>query len=126
MHSGKIQVMESATSLFTPNTQPESSDDDVVRYRVNTGLYSKEAVFRACYVFTDRCFLFLEPAGDSAIDIEFRKRRPTADLNDIVGSFANELINQRVRADLARETQDIRQLIVEQAFSGADFREPPA
>lgn len=90
---------------------------------MDTGLYSREAVFRACYQFTDRCFLFLEPAGDAAIVVEFRKRSPLADLTEIVGSFANELINQKVRADIARETQGIRELIVAQAFSGADFRD---
>jgi His-Xaa-Ser system protein HxsD len=101
---------------------PGNLDSEVIRYRVDTALYSREAVFRACYQFTDRCFLFLEPA-DAAIVVEFRKRSPSAHLADIVGSFANELINQKVRADIARETQGIRELIVAQAFSGADFRD---
>jgi His-Xaa-Ser system protein HxsD len=99
---------------------------DFVRYCVDTSLYSREAIFRACYQFTDRCFLFLEPAGEARIEIEFRKRRPSTDLAEIVGSFANELINQKVRADIARETQVIREQIVAQAFSGADFRGPGA
>src|SRR3954471_3059203 len=107
-----------------PATPPtEKTSPDVLRYRVSTGLYSKEAVFRACYLFTDRCFLFLEQGDEESIFVEFRKRSPTADLNEILGSFANELINQKVRADIARETQTIRELIVRQAFSGADFCE---
>ncbi len=68
-------------------------------------------------------FLFLEPGDQDSIWVEFRKRAPSADLREILGFFANELINQRVRADIARETQSIRELIVSQAFSGADFHE---
>ena len=101
------------------------ADGEVAYYRVNTALYSKEAVFRACYQFADRCFLFLQPADDGIL-VEFRKRHPSTDLNEMVGSFANELISQRVRADIARETAAIRELIVAQAFAGADFREQPS
>jgi His-Xaa-Ser system protein HxsD len=97
-------------------------DGEVAYYMANTALYSTEAVFRACYQYTDRCFLFLQPTHDGIL-VEFRKRHPSSDLNEMVGSFANELINQRVRADIARETAPIRELIVTQAFAGADFRE---
>ena len=38
----------------------------------------------------------------------------------------NELINQRVRTDVARETRAIRERIVAQAFAEADFRAPPS
>lgn len=121
-----ISLITSSSSQAPVHIQAESTGSETIRYRVSTDLYSKEAVFRACYQFTDRCFLFLELAADGAIVVEFRKRHPSADLTEVVGSFANELINQKVRADIARETQGIRELIVAQAFSGADFRDPVA
>lgn len=31
---------------------------------VDTTLYPEEALFRACYLFTDRCYLFLERSGE--------------------------------------------------------------
>jgi hypothetical protein len=43
-------------------------------------------------------------------------------LADIAGEFANELIDQRVRYDLERETRHIRTRIVDQAFAEADIR----
>jgi His-Xaa-Ser system protein HxsD len=102
-----------------------SSDEvEVLRYPVDTNLYTKEALFRACYQFTDRCYLFLEQSDGDTVTVEFRKREAEAKLQDVVGSFANELINQRVRSDLSRETQAIRELIVAQAFSDADLGEP--
>ena len=98
--------------------------DQVARFNVNVNVYSRDALFRACYVFTDRCYLFLIDQPDHNVVVEFRKKDPSQGLGDLVGAFANELINQRVRADVARETRTIRELIVAQAFAEADFREP--
>lgn len=95
--------------------------DEVARYAVDTDLYSLEALFRACYAFTDRCYLFLRRSGLSEVTVEFRARRPGVFLADEVGAFANELIDQRVRADLRRETAHIRDWIVAQAFIEADL-----
>lgn len=91
---------------------------------VDTTLYTPEALFRACYTFTDRCYLFLRQQGAHEIVVEFRPSSPAGPLADVVGAFANELINQRVRADIARETRAIRERIVAQAFAEADFRAP--
>jgi His-Xaa-Ser system protein HxsD len=97
---------------------------EVARLVVGTELYTREVVFRACYIFTDRCYLLLKPHGENEIIVEFRKRALPTPLSDVIGAFCNELINQRVRADIARETQRIRELIVTQAFAEADFRGP--
>ncbi len=99
--------------------------DEVARFNVDINVYSREALFRACYVFTDRCYLFLMDQPEHNIIVEFRKKAPSPGLGDLVGAFANELINQRVRADVTRETRKIRELIVAQAFAEADFRESP-
>jgi His-Xaa-Ser system protein HxsD len=101
-----------------------TQDPEVLRYLVSTNLYTREALFRACYQFTDRCYLFLEQGEADTIIVQFRKRDPKTNLEEVMGAFANELINQRVRADLSRETQAIRELIVTQAFSDAELREP--
>jgi len=88
---------------------------------VDRQLYSDEAVFRACYVFTDRCYLFLEQRGATHLFVRFRRRTDGVDLTAILGDFQNELINQRLRVSLARETSDIRTLIVTRAFADATF-----
>ena|SRR5216683_6066424 len=87
---------------------------------IDSSLYPDEAVFRSCYTFTDRCYLFLE-RETAALKVSFRKRRQSADLDGIVGEFSNELINQRIRHSLARETRPIREMIVSQAFAEARF-----
>lgn len=95
--------------------------DDGLTVIVDLATYGEEALFRTCYVFTDRCYLFLNPAGPGELRVRFRKRDPLADLLRIVGEFGNELINQRIRSDLAQQTRTIRELIVAQAFAEADL-----
>lgn len=96
-------------------------EDGALVLRVDRQLYSDEAIFRACYVFTDRCYLFLEQAGTDQLTVRFRRRNDGVDLTAILGDFENELINQRLRVSLARETSDIRKLIVTRAFADATF-----
>jgi His-Xaa-Ser system protein HxsD len=94
----------------------------VATHIVDIDVYGSEALYRACYLFTDRCYLFLTQTTPTKISVEFRPKPQSATLPDVVGAFANELINQRLRADLARETKAIRELIVAEAFGEAEFR----
>jgi len=97
---------------------------EVARLVVDTALYTLGALFRTCYTFTDRCYIFLQQHGSHEVVVEFRKSDSSVALADVIGAFANELINQRVRAEIAHETRAIRERIVSQAFAEADFRAP--
>lgn len=88
---------------------------------VDTELYGLEALFRACYAFTDRCYLFLRDRTPAQVTVVLRKRRSPKTLAALVEEFANELINQRLRVLLAEETREIRERIVAQAFAEGDL-----
>lgn len=89
---------------------------------VDTAVYSLEALFRVCYAFTDRCYLFLQPEeGSQVIRVRFTRKAADSDMPLLAGEFANELINQRVRSLIASETRAVRELIVAQAFAEADL-----
>lgn len=89
---------------------------------VDTALYSTEALFRVCYSFTDKCYLFLQPEDNSSvIKVRFSRKDSDCDLASLAGEFSNELINQKVRLQVASETRAIRELIVAQAFAEADL-----
>jgi His-Xaa-Ser system protein HxsD len=88
---------------------------------VDLPLYGYEGLFRACYAFTDRCFMFLREAGPSKVTVVFRKRQSPKTLDALIEEFANELIGQRLRAQLAAETKDLRERIVAQAFAESDL-----
>lgn len=89
---------------------------------VDTTIYPLEVVFRTCYVFTEKCYLFLDPTeSPTIVKIQFKPKLASEELHAIAAQFSNELINQRVRLDVANETRAIRELIVAQAFAEADF-----
>ena len=102
----------------------KEEEGEVAHLVVDTTVHTLDSLFRSCYVFTDRCYLFLERQDEQEIVVEFRRKNMEVALSEIVGAFANELINQRVRSDVARETRTIREQIVAQAFAEADFRGP--
>lgn len=96
--------------------------DRTLTLEVDTAIYSLEALFRVCYTFTDRCYLFLEPATkDKSVVVRITGKKPDSDLDAVAGEFSNALIDERVRRDIATETMSIRELIVAQAFAEADI-----
>jgi His-Xaa-Ser system protein HxsD len=96
--------------------------DKTLTLEVDTAIYSLEALFRVCYAFTDRCYLFLEPAAkDTSVVVRITGKKPDLDLDTLAGEFSNALIDERVRRDIATETMSIRELIVAQAFAEADI-----
>lgn len=98
------------------------SSEGTVSIFVDIKVYSLEVLFRTCYAFTDRCYLFLEPSDDpQIIGVRFAIKSSEGALSTIAAEFSNELLNQRVRLDIANETRSIRELIVAQAFAEADL-----
>lgn len=96
--------------------------DKTLTLEVDTAIYSLEALFRVCYGFTDRCYLFLEPCHkDTSVMVRITGKKPELDLDTVAGEFLNALIDERVRRDIATETMSIRELIVAQAFAEADI-----
>jgi His-Xaa-Ser system protein HxsD len=92
---------------------------------LDSRIYPEKAIFRTCYLFTDRAYIFLGAANLNEVIVQFRVKRNNENLDSVVGDFGNELINQRIRLELSAETQQIREMIVTQAFSEADFNGIP-
>lgn len=105
-----------------PWVKIEACSDETASLRVDLRVYTLDALFATCYLFTDRCYLYLNPEEDmSAIVVQFARKLADCDLAAIAGQFSNELINQRVRNDVAAATRAVRELIVAQAFAEADL-----
>ena len=97
--------------------------EDCVELTVDLTVYSEDAVLRTCYVFTDRCYLFLASKDPRNITVEFRPKTTGVNLSCLAGDFGNELVDQQLRYKLASETRAIRELIVAQAFAEADLQD---
>lgn len=84
---------------------------------IQESVYSLEAIFKTCYLFTDRCYLFLKRVDRDSIEVHITPKTNNLDVGNLVGDFCNELIDQRLRTDIARESGKIREIIVAQAFA---------
>ena len=90
------------------------------RIAVDVGVYSKVAVFKAAYWYTDRCYLFLA-SGDqpNILNVEIRLKSEKSDpqqLEVLCREFCNNLLDQQVRQDVIAETGKVRDALVNKAL----------
>jgi His-Xaa-Ser system protein HxsD len=86
---------------------------------VDPGVYPAEVVYRVCYQFTDRYFLWLSPTADGALRVRLRPKDGAALPASAEGEFGNALIDQATRWSVAKETQAIRHRLVSAALCQA-------
>jgi His-Xaa-Ser system protein HxsD len=100
--------------------KPMSSPDAMeLTVTVDSGVYPVEVVYRVCYQFTDRYFLWLSPAAGGALQVRIRPKDGGPLPAAVEGEFGNALIDQATRWSVAKETQDIRHRLVSTALSQA-------
>jgi len=100
-------------------------DADTLVAHIDTAVYSRRAIFSTCYQYTDRCYIFLgQGATDTTLDLVLSRKETNADLNRIKGDFFNDLVDHELRALITSETQDVRTLIVAQAFAEGNLLNP--
>lgn len=102
---------------------------------VDLGIYELPAVLRACYQLSDRCYFFLRQETAETVTVFFQNRAEGSSLEHLSGQLVNEMLDQQVRENLAREAKPLRDLIAAQAFSEGnlldedrdegDYREDP-
>jgi His-Xaa-Ser system protein HxsD len=84
------------------------------------GLYPKDAVYGAAYVFIDRCYVHLDRAADRRIKVTLRPKKGAAlDADAIAGEFQNELLGQAWRRQIADENRQLIESITTRALAGA-------
>lgn len=96
---------------------------------VNTSVYSKTAVFKTAYWYTERCYLFLSRPLDlsETIQVEIRPKSTMSsdDLIALCREFANNLIDQEVRQKVIAETGNVRDSLIKKAFfEGSNHLDP--
>lgn len=88
-----------------------SISGDQISFDVDESLYSLEAIYGACYLFIDRCFVFLSrpKAGEVKVQLTARQPDTATDLDRLAGEFTNELLSQATRLRLSQATARIRE-----------------
>ena len=90
---------------------------------LDTTLYHREAVLRTAYKLGDRMHAQLAP-GEGKNSLRVTLSIKTGDLEEGVGAFLDELVDQQLRHVLEREMGPLRELIVAQAFAEGDLLWP--
>ena len=90
-----------------------SHDDGSLSAAVDLRVYGQDALLKAAHHFTDRCHLHLQTRDPETILVRFRAKDGKENtLRDVAGEFFNELLDQRLRALVQRESEPVRNLIL--------------
>ena len=94
---------------------------DYVSFEVDESVYPNEALYAACYVFLDRCFIYLSRHASGAVLVRLTAREAAAPaaLDALAGEFGNELLSQVTRQRLSQSTARIREYYTAAALRAA-------
>jgi His-Xaa-Ser system protein HxsD len=97
--------------------QEQDAPDSVRVVKVDTSVYGLTAVLKSGYQFTGRAYLHIQRTGEGELEIRLRPKQAGINPDDLAGEFLNDLIDQRLREIVAKETQAARDLILAHALS---------
>jgi His-Xaa-Ser system protein HxsD len=125
-HARQSQVGEGIAKEVPTSVSAWTIDGTRVALRIDLAIYTIEAVLRACYKFTDRCYVFVDRASGSLehLLVVLTSKTHGTELSPVVGDFVNEVLDQRIRASLDAEFGVLRTLVVAQAFSEGNLLTP--
>lgn len=90
-----------------------------VRIEFDEGLYPRDAVYGAAYVFIDRCYVHLDRIADQRVQVQLKAKKPGADTQALAGEFQNELLSQAWRQKIVEENRQFVEAITARALGGA-------
>jgi His-Xaa-Ser system protein HxsD len=94
---------------------------DSVTLEVDESVYPLEAVYGACYLFLEKCFVFLSRSKPQFVDVRLTSQGPATagELDALAGEFANVLLSQAMRLKLSQSTARIREYYTAAALRAA-------
>jgi His-Xaa-Ser system protein HxsD len=94
---------------------------DHISFEVDETLYPLEAIYGACYLFLEKCFIYLCRPRPAVVDVRLTSREPATrtELDSLAGEFANELLSQTARLRLSQATARIREYYTAAALRAA-------
>jgi His-Xaa-Ser system protein HxsD len=106
--------------MSSPNIETLNPATSTLTLSLDSGLYPRDVVYAAAYVFLDRAYVLLDRDGARLL-IHLRGKQPLdeAVLRAMAGEFGNELLAQALRQRVARANQRIIEDVTALAISGA-------
>jgi His-Xaa-Ser system protein HxsD len=93
--------------------------EGAVELEFDEGLYPKDAVYGAAYIFIDRCWVHLDRAGDKRIKVTLKGKSGSVDGQALAGEFENEILGQAWRRLIVDDNRQLIESITTRALGGA-------
>ena len=106
--------------MSQPTIESLDASASTMTLSLDTGLYPRDVLYAAAYVFLDRAYVLLDRV-DSRFVVHLRGKRPLdeATLQAMAGEFENELLAQALRHQVVDANQRIIEDVVAVAIAGA-------
>jgi His-Xaa-Ser system protein HxsD len=85
-------------------------------FYINPRIYSIDVVYAAAYAMIDRAFVILDGDPKNKIKIEIRKKVRHHDLNELVISFNEELLNYATYKVQSEKNKGIREMLLQRVL----------
>lgn len=82
-------------------------------------IFEKDALLAAAYMATKCCTVLIEPIGEKELGVIFEPKGEIglSNLEGLARDFCNQVLDQQLRLNLDKRYGNIRELIVQHAFS---------
>jgi His-Xaa-Ser system protein HxsD len=109
-----------------------SLEADTAVVCVDERVYTRAAVLRTAYWFTDRAYVLITKLTENTFDVRIKPKPPSLEspagtsADELAGEFCNQLLDHQLREDIAERTNSVRELLVAKAlFDAGITAEPP-
>lgn len=96
-------------------------ENNEISFLLNTKIYSRGIIYKTCYVFIDRMYIYLDnPKKDEIlVFLKGKKELKKQELEKLKGEFSNELLNTILRENLTKQNQKVLEYIVGGAINAS-------
>ena len=88
--------------------------------KLNTKIYPLEAILNACFVFTDRAYVFLDSnSSGKEINVSLKPKKNNFSkkiLTAMQGEFMNELLHYCIRYAVGKNNKKIKEFVIGRAL----------
>jgi len=86
-----------------------------VNIKVDLNIYPLEVIYRTCYSYTDKFYLWINSVNERFVEINIKKKNQEDNPN-IKEQFGNDLIDFATRWSINKETSQIRETLIKTAL----------
>jgi His-Xaa-Ser system protein HxsD len=106
--------------MTQPQIETLNAEKSVLTLSLDIGLYPRDVLYAAAYVFLDRAYVLLDRDGSRFIvHVRGKQQLGEAALRAMAGEFENELLAQALRLKVVKANQKVIEQITTLAIAGA-------